>query len=128
MALLQSRVANLFLVLLVVGTVGCAAKAKLRVADGTGPQPVLPQPDRSLVPRIDVVDAKGWPPDAAPTPAQGLTVTAFARGLDHPRWLYVLPNGDVLIGHRSAQASHLGNLAYLEKRRINFDPVREQIF
>ena len=38
-----------------------------------------------------------------------------------------LPNGDVLIGHRSAQASHLGNLAYVEKRRINFDPVREQI-
>jgi predicted dehydrogenase len=38
-----------------------------------------------------------------------------------------LPNGDVLIGHRSAQASHLGNIAYLEKRRIAFDPVREQI-
>jgi hypothetical protein len=38
-----------------------------------------------------------------------------------------LPNGDVLIGHRSAQASHLGNLAYAEKRRINFDPVREQM-
>jgi predicted dehydrogenase len=37
------------------------------------------------------------------------------------------PNGDVLIGHRSAQASHLGNIAYLEKRRIAFDPVREQI-
>ena len=36
-----------------------------------------------------------------------------------------LPNGDVLIGHRSAQASHLGNIAYLEKRRIAFDPVRE---
>ncbi len=102
MALLQSRVANLFLVLVVVGTVGCAAKAELRVADGTGPQPVLPQPDRSLVPRIDVVDAKGWPPDAAPTPAQGLTVTAFARGLDHPRWLYVLPNGDVLVAETNA--------------------------
>ncbi len=38
-----------------------------------------------------------------------------------------LPNGDVLIGHRSAQASHLGNLAYLQKRRIKFDPVREEI-
>jgi len=38
-----------------------------------------------------------------------------------------LPNGDVYIGHRSAQASHLGNVAYLEKRRIKFDPVREQI-
>ena len=37
------------------------------------------------------------------------------------------PNGDVLIGHRSAQASHLGNIADLEKRRIAFDPVREQI-
>jgi predicted dehydrogenase len=37
------------------------------------------------------------------------------------------PSGDVLIGHRSAQASHLGNIAYLEKRRIAFDPVREQI-
>jgi len=38
-----------------------------------------------------------------------------------------LPNGDVLIGHRSAQASHLGNLSYIQKRRIDFDPVREEI-
>ncbi|HBY61994.1 MAG TPA: hypothetical protein DEH78_19410 [Solibacterales bacterium] len=38
-----------------------------------------------------------------------------------------LPNGDVLIGHRSAQASHLGNIAYLQKRRLRFDPVREEI-
>ncbi len=38
-----------------------------------------------------------------------------------------LPNGDVLIGHRSAQASHLGNISYLQKRRIDFDPVREEI-
>ena len=38
-----------------------------------------------------------------------------------------LPNADVLAGHRSAQASHLGNLAYLQKRRLDFDPVREEI-
>jgi hypothetical protein len=38
-----------------------------------------------------------------------------------------LPNGDVLVGHRSAQASHLGNIAYMQKRRIDFDPVREEI-
>ena len=38
-----------------------------------------------------------------------------------------LPNGDVLIGHRSAQASHLGNISYVQKRRLNFDPVREEI-
>ena len=37
------------------------------------------------------------------------------------------PNGDVYIGHRSAQASHLGNIAYLQKRRLRFDPVREEI-
>ncbi len=38
-----------------------------------------------------------------------------------------LPNGDVLIGHRSAQASHLGNIAYVQKRRLKFDPIREEI-
>jgi hypothetical protein len=38
-----------------------------------------------------------------------------------------LPNADVLIGHRSAQASHLGNIAYVQKRRLKFDPVREEI-
>ena len=38
-----------------------------------------------------------------------------------------LPNGDVLIGHRSAQASHLGNISYMERRRIDFDPIREEI-
>ena len=37
------------------------------------------------------------------------------------------PNGDVLIGHRSAQASHLGNISYMQKRRIDFDPIREEI-
>ncbi len=89
---------NFVLMLAVLSTAGCAAKARLPVADGTGPQPVLPAPNRALVPRVDVVDAKGWPADAAPTPAAGLTVTAFARGLDQPRWLYVLPNGDVLRG------------------------------
>jgi len=38
-----------------------------------------------------------------------------------------LPNGDVLAGHRSAQASHLGTMAYVEKQRINFDPLREEV-
>jgi predicted dehydrogenase len=38
-----------------------------------------------------------------------------------------LPNGDVFIGHRSAQASHLGNISYMQKRRIDFDPIREEI-
>ena len=48
---------------------------------------------------------RGWAEDEAPTPAPGLRVTAFARGLDHPRWLHVLPNGDVLVAESNAQPS-----------------------
>ena len=81
---------------------GCGDMAKLTVADGTGPDPQLPAPVRSLVPTIKVAPARGWPPGAAPTPAAGLSVTAFAQGLDHPRWLYVLPNGDVLVAETNA--------------------------
>jgi glucose/arabinose dehydrogenase len=76
---------------------GCGATARLAVADGTGPQPVLPAPRRSLLPTVNVVTAKGWTGDEKPVPAEGTAVSAFARGLDHPRWLYVLPNGDVLV-------------------------------
>jgi len=80
----------------------CTGGALLPVEAGIGPNPTLPEPRPSLIPTVHVVDAKGWPAGAAPTPAEGLTVTAFARGLDHPRWLYVLPNGDVLVAETNA--------------------------
>lgn len=67
----------------------CGATAHLTVADGTGPRPILPPPTKSLIPTVHVVTAKGWPADAKPVPAEGMIVVAFARGLDHPRWLYV---------------------------------------
>ena len=51
---------------------------------------------------MNVVRAGGWPDNETPTPAQGLTVTAYRRGLDHPRWCYVLPNGDVLVAETNA--------------------------
>jgi glucose/arabinose dehydrogenase len=51
---------------------------------------------------VHVVTAKGWPAGAKPASAPGTTVTAFATGLDHPRWLYVLPNGDVLVAETNA--------------------------
>ena len=63
---------------------------------------MLPPPQKAVIPVINVVTAKGWPPDVSPTPADGLTVNAFARGLDHPRWIYVLPNGDVLVAETNA--------------------------
>jgi glucose/arabinose dehydrogenase len=80
----------------------CGATARLTVADGTGVRPVIPAPRTSLLPTVNVVTAKGWAGDEKPIAAEGWTVVAFARGLDHPRWLYVLPNGDVLVAETNA--------------------------
>jgi glucose/arabinose dehydrogenase len=90
------------LVVIASAAAGCGATARLPVADGTGPNPMLPAPRRSLLPTVNVVSAKGWTATETPVAAQGLTVVAFARGLDHPRWLYVLPNGDVLVAETNA--------------------------
>ena len=75
----------------------CSATSRQPEIHGFGANPVLPPPETSLVPITDVVKAVGWRADATPAAAAGTTVVAFARGLDHPRWLYVLPNGDVLV-------------------------------
>jgi glucose/arabinose dehydrogenase len=74
----------------------------LTVADGIGPEPKLPPPKSSLVPIVEIAPAVGWAGDRAPVAADGLTVAPFARGLDHPRWLHVLPNGDVLVAETNA--------------------------
>jgi glucose/arabinose dehydrogenase len=81
---------------------GCGGSARLAVADGMGTEPTLPPPNKSLIPVIDIAPAVGWTDGGAPLAADGLEVTAFARGLDHPRWLYVLPNGDVLVAETAA--------------------------
>jgi predicted dehydrogenase len=69
---------------------------------------------------------KGAQPVVVKAPNPDMTADHIANFLECVR-TRKLPNGDVLIGHRSAQASHLGNIAYLQKRRIRFDPVHEQI-
>jgi glucose/arabinose dehydrogenase len=80
----------------------CGSAARLPVAAGTGYRPVLPPPEVALIPVVNVVKAKRWADDETPRAADGLAVHAFARGLDHPRWLYVLPNGDVLVAETNA--------------------------
>ena len=80
---------------------GCE-RATLPLAAGTGPNPVLPPPSSTLIPTVDIAPAAGWQPGEAPKPAPGLAVTAFATKLEHPRWLYVLPNGDVLVAETNA--------------------------
>jgi glucose/arabinose dehydrogenase len=81
---------------------GCGDTATLPVRDGTGPHPMLPAPDKTLLPTMKTAKAVGWPSGATPIAAPGLAVNAFARGLDHPRWLYTLPNGDVLVAETNA--------------------------
>ncbi len=88
--------------LAVLGIAGCADVARLPVSAGVGPDPVLPPPRTSLIPTVNIAPAKGWPAGAKPVAAEGTVVAAFADGLDHPRWLYVLPNGDVLVAETNA--------------------------
>ncbi|WP_333872913.1 PQQ-dependent sugar dehydrogenase [Methylobacter sp.] len=80
----------------------CGDVAQLPVAAGIGPHPQLPPPNQTLFPTVNIAPAVGWPAHGKPTAASGMTVTAFATGLDHPRWLYVLPNGDVLVAETNA--------------------------
>jgi glucose/arabinose dehydrogenase len=82
--------------------VGCGGFSELPLSASVGPSPTLPPPEKSMLPTVNVATAKGWPTGAAPVPATGLAVSRFADGLQHPRWLYVLPNGDVLVAETDA--------------------------
>src|SRR5215831_7838947 len=67
-----------------------------------GPHPTLPPPDKQAIPVVQVAEARGWPAGMTPTAPAGVKVQAFASGLTHPRWLYTLPNGDVLVAETNA--------------------------
>jgi glucose/arabinose dehydrogenase len=88
--------------LLSLSLVGCGETAKLTVRNGTGAHPQLPAPNKTLLPTVNIAEAVGWPSGATPSAATGLAVAAYANGLDHPRWLYTLPNGDVLVAETNA--------------------------
>ena len=88
--------------LLLGGLAACGDVALLPPEAGMGARPTLPQPVSSLIPTVNVAPAQGWPAGVMPTPMAGLSVSALASGLDHPRWVYVLPNGDVLVAESNA--------------------------
>jgi glucose/arabinose dehydrogenase len=90
------------LLLCTLALAGCAETSRLPVGADVGPDPVLPEPTRTLIPTVKVAPAKGWPEGATPKAAPGTQVRAFATGLQHPRWIYVLPNGDVLVAETAA--------------------------
>lgn len=80
----------------------CGERARQPAGAGMGPEPVLPAPSTSLFPVIKIAPAKGWAEGRAPTAAANTQVKLFAGQLDHPRWLYVLPNGDLLVAETNA--------------------------
>jgi glucose/arabinose dehydrogenase len=90
------------LLALVVGLTACGEVARLPEGASVGPSPTLPPPVKTLIPTVDIAPAIGWAAGAKPTAASGLTVAAFGTGLVHPRWLHVLPNGDVLVAESNA--------------------------
>jgi len=99
----QRRVSDLL-----IGGVACAitlsAPAAREQTPGVGPQPVLPKPTLEN-PAVNFPTAVGWPPKGAgPVVPQGFTIARYAAELDHPRWLYVLPNGDVLVAESSTHS------------------------
>lgn len=85
-----------------VALAACESAARLPVSAGVGPQPTLPQPSAALLPAVNIAPARRWEDGRTPVAATGTVVGAFASGLNHPRWLHVLPNGDVLVAETNA--------------------------
>lgn len=86
--------------------------------EGYGAQPKLPPPHTSAVPTLNAAPAVGWPADGAPTAPAGFTVTRYAANFDHPRWIYTLPNGDVLVAESSTRPETGGGVLGWVRNRI----------
>ncbi len=82
----------------------CETESVLPETNGFGAAPNLPAPQPQRIPLVKIAPAVGWPQGRAPVASAGLAVNAYATGLDHPRWLYVLPNGDVLVAESQGPA------------------------
>ena len=101
-ASLQRQVTRCYWCISIMCLAGCGSPARLPLASVTGPTPSIPAPTRSRIPTVNVAKVVGWAGKDHPVAVPGTSVIAFARKLDHPRWLYVLPNGDVLVAESNA--------------------------
>ena len=80
----------------------CSEATHEPLPSGVGGAPPLPAPEESLLPTVNIAKAVGWESHEVPLAADGFEVDAYARNLKHPRWLYLLPNGDVLVAETNA--------------------------
>ena len=100
-----------------------APATKITSALGWGVKPLLPAPQPQTLPKVKPAKAMGWPQGQSPTPAEGFKVSRFAVGLDHPRWLLVLPNGDVLVAESDAPdkgSARGGIMGWIAKRVMRY--------
>jgi glucose/arabinose dehydrogenase len=88
---------RIFTIASLLTVTACGEVASLPISAGIGANPTLPSPNKTMIPTINIAPAIGWPSNVIPKAATGTQVKVFEAGLDHPRWLYVLPNGDVLV-------------------------------
>jgi len=88
-------------------------QARLSVADVQGSQPQITPARPQNFPTISVAKAVGWSKGAMPTPAAGLKVNPFASGLNHPRWMYRLSNGDILVAETNSPPREAGGITGL---------------
>ena len=100
-----------------LGLAGCDQPTPLPSQAGFGDKPQLPAPHTGVLPSVNFAKALGWPAGAGPTAAPGLQVAPYAQGLNHPRWLYVLPNGDVLVAETDGpDLKPIGFRGWLERQ------------
>jgi glucose/arabinose dehydrogenase len=79
-------------------------------AELSGKDPVIAEPDVERLPSVAIAKPVGWAANEAPVAAAGMVVTRFAEGLDHPRTMLTLPNGDVIVALTDAPATEGGGL------------------
>jgi glucose/arabinose dehydrogenase len=96
------RVSPVLLAIATLALAACGDTARLQVDSGYGPNPQLPEPVTTTIPTVKVAPAEPWREGQSPVAAAGTTVRKFAGQLDHPRWVHVLPNGDVLVAETNA--------------------------
>jgi glucose/arabinose dehydrogenase len=99
---LRFAIAAFALIAALIAIASCSRSATLSIRAVSGTNPQLAEPATTLIPIIDIAPAERWTDDEVPIAAEGLAVSAFAAELEHPRWLHVLPNGDVLVAETNA--------------------------